>query len=150
MVTHVMSNKQLYHLKQCEQPKLHKCDFFRLRNELDRNQFLLGISNRWIILEFQSFQFEYLFRYVQSCGSIEVILIECVVKISLGRHVELLTRLNHGQQPGHGWGPKQTIYFNLFWIRWMNRSKTWNAIWRDNLMYSRKNCKEPRLQFLQR
>jgi hypothetical protein len=46
-----------------------KCDFFRLTNELDRNHFLLGNSNEWIIPEFQSFQFEYLFRYVQTCGS---------------------------------------------------------------------------------
>ena len=37
-----------------------KYDFFRLRNELDRNQFLLGNDNEWIIPDlFKVFYFEY-------------------------------------------------------------------------------------------
>ena len=40
-----------------------KYDFFRLRNELDRNQFLLGNDNEWIIPDlFKVFYFKYLFR----------------------------------------------------------------------------------------
>ena len=38
-------------------------DFFRLRNELDRNQFLHVNDNEWIIPDlFKVFYFEYLFR----------------------------------------------------------------------------------------
>ena len=32
-----------------------KYDFFRLRNELDRNQFLLGNDNEWIIPDLLKF-----------------------------------------------------------------------------------------------
>ena len=40
-----------------------KYGFFGLRNELDRNQFLLGNDNEWIIPDlFKVFYFEYLFR----------------------------------------------------------------------------------------
>ena len=38
-------------------------DFFRLRNELDRNQLLLGNDDEWIIPDlFKVFYFDYLFR----------------------------------------------------------------------------------------
>ena len=42
-------------------------DFFRLRNELDRNQFLLGNDNEWIIPDL----FKVFYSNTSSCGSIE-------------------------------------------------------------------------------
>lgn len=47
-----------------------KCDICRLRNELDRNQFLHGNCYE-CIPEIESFLFGFLYRYVQSCGSLE-------------------------------------------------------------------------------
>ena len=46
-------------------------DFFRLRNELDRNQFLLGNDNEWIIPDLFKVFYSNTSSGVQSCGSIE-------------------------------------------------------------------------------
>jgi hypothetical protein len=81
-----------------------------------------------LLLENSSYRGGWKNKLEKMLWTCRVPLIGCVVKISLGRHIQLLTRINHGQQPGHGWGPKPTICFNLFWIRWMNRSQTWNAM----------------------
>jgi hypothetical protein len=54
--------------------------FFHLRKELDRNRFQRGKSNGHNTPEFQGFQLENLFRYDQSCGSIDPGSIECVVE----------------------------------------------------------------------
>ena len=48
-----------------------KYDFFRLRNELDRNQFLLGNDNEWIIPDLFKVFYSNTSSGVQSCGSIE-------------------------------------------------------------------------------
>ena len=48
-----------------------KYDFFRLRNELDRNQFLLGNDNEWINPDLFKVFYSNTSSGVQSCGSIE-------------------------------------------------------------------------------
>ena len=52
-------------------PIYRKYDFFRLRNELDRNQFLLGNDNEWIIPHLFKVFYSNTSSGVQSCGSIE-------------------------------------------------------------------------------
>ena len=51
--------------------KLDKYDFFCLRNKLDRNQFLLGNDNEWIIPDLFKVFYSNTSSGVQSCGSIE-------------------------------------------------------------------------------
>ena len=50
---------------------LGQYDFFRLRNELDRNQFLFGNDNEWIIPDLFKVFYSNTSSGVQSCGSIE-------------------------------------------------------------------------------